>query len=105
MPNIPIPTEADINTRRAFESIENRLRALEKKPSGGEDLIGLDDRLRSIEDKSDPEDTEINGDLWVANDITAHGEIDMPHLYEGLIEVRLVLLPLNVHLMCMARLL
>jgi hypothetical protein len=88
MGRIAIPTDADVATRRAFEEIENRLAALERKSidigATTADKEMLEKEILDLKD--DPTDLQVNGDLWVANDVTAAGTIDMPHLHEGLIK-------------------
>ncbi len=75
---IPIPTDADTNTRSAFENIENRLAALEAE-QGVVILPPEDDEVEI----SDP-DQEIDGDLVINGDLTVDGDITMPALHEGL---------------------
>jgi hypothetical protein len=82
---IRIPPESDKNTRDVFQDIEDRLRAIEER-------ISVVAPPEADEPTGPVGDTEVSGDMYVegsldiGENLEVLGEVDAPHLYEGLIE-------------------
>ena len=81
---IPIPPKADIDIRRAFNNVEERLRRIEAIPKPVEKSITAP--KRSADQEVDG-DLYVDGSLDVGEDTALNGEVSAPHLYDGLIKL------------------
>jgi len=82
---IPVPTDADIQLQRAFADVENRLNTLEKTPRDQEPPVVVVDPVP--DERVLDGDTVMDGSLEIGDDLEVLGNVNAPHLYEGLIKV------------------
>ena len=81
---IRIPPDADINTRTAFEDIQRELENLRSERTVA---VRPDEEERKSVAIRDQNDVEMADSLTVEGDIEVRGDVDIPHLHEGLIKV------------------
>jgi len=85
-----VPTKADQPTRDAFKDVDDRLRKIERSPFGksrsrsGKQAKGLG--RAKPEKLTKTIDSEVRGDIRVENKAEILGEVDIPQLFDGLIE-------------------